>query len=92
MPNVEDELEVIDPLDNRVVDVSFTAREMYTVLESLYHDITNVPDEVLEIITYLENRLLDRNLPLSKTEFSSEYVNDHSDTEQYKRLAVWLSE
>ena len=90
--DLEEEVDVIDPLDSQVVDVSFTLRELYMVLNTLYFDTANPPLEVLEMIKYLEDRLLDTGHPASAGEVSSEYVNDHSDTEQYKRLAVWLGE
>ena len=52
-------VEILDPLDVAVVDVSFTAREIYTVLEALYFDTANDPYEVLGVIKYLEDRLQD---------------------------------
>lgn len=81
-----DTVEVLDPLDTEVVDVTFTARELYTVLESLYFDTANDPYKVLDLIKYLEGRLLDNDLPADRQEFDSNYVNDHSDNEQYKRI------
>ena len=90
MSNVlDDELvEVIDPLDSTVVDVAFTAREMYTVLNALYFDSANDPYKVLDLVRYLEERLLDSDLPSSIEEFDSEFLNNHTDNEQYKRIVL----
>lgn len=81
-----DTVEVLDPLDTEVVDVALTAREMYTVLEALYFDTANDPYKVLDLIKYLEGRLLDNDMPADRQSFDSEYLNDHSDNEQYKRI------
>lgn len=81
-----DTVEVLDPLDTEVVDVALTAREMYTVLEALYFDTANDPYKVLDLIKYLEGRLLDNDMPVDRQSFDSEYLNDHSDNEQYKRI------
>ena len=78
--------EVLDPLDTEVVDITLTARDMYLVLSALYFDKANPPLDNLELIKYLEGRLLDNNLPADRQEFDSEYINDHSDNEQYKRI------
>lgn len=79
-------VEVLDPLDSETVDVVFTARELYTLLDTLYFDVTNDPQEVLDLIKYLSDRLLDSDLPVDRTEFTSEYLNDHRENEQYKRI------
>ena len=84
--------EVLDPLDTEVIDIALTAREVYLVLNALYFDTTNAPTEVLDVVKYIENRLLDTDLPLTQEEFSSEYLNDHSDNEQYKRIIFATSE
>lgn len=81
-------VEVLDPLDTETIDATFTAREMYLVLSALYFDKANVPEDVLDVIKYLENRLLDNDLPLSQEEFDSEYLNDHTENEQYKRIVL----
>jgi len=87
----EEAVKVLDPLDSTVVDATFTARELYTVLDALYFDTSNIPEDVLDIIRYLEDRLLDNDLPLSRQEFKSDYINNHSENEQYKRIVLDLS-
>jgi hypothetical protein len=79
-------VEVLDPLDTEVVDVTFTAREIYTVLDALYFDTANDPYKVLDLIKYLQDRLLDNDMPIDRQEFDSEYLNDHKDNDQYKRI------
>ncbi len=85
-------VEVIDPLDSTVIDLTLTARESYALLEALYFDTKNEPTQVLELIKYLEDRLLDNEMPLSATEFDSEYVNTHYENEQYKRIVLHTKE
>jgi hypothetical protein len=89
MLEIDDEVvETLDPIDSTTVDVVFTARELYTVLDALYFDTSNDPYAVLDLVRYLEDRLLDNDLPSSRIEFDSEYVNNHTDNVQYKRIVL----
>jgi hypothetical protein len=88
----ETEVQVLDPLDTTVVDIALTAREAYLVLSALYFDTVNAPLEVLEVIKSIEGRLLDNELPVTQQEFDSEFINDHSDNEQYKRIIFGMPE
>jgi hypothetical protein len=81
-------LEVLDPLDTEVVEVTFTARDIYLVLEALYFDTSNDPLVVLDLVKYIEGVLLDSGMPASRIEFDSEYLNNHKENEQYKRIVL----
>lgn len=85
----EETVEVLDPLDTHVVDLTFTAREAYVLQEALYFDRNSDPLEVLEVLKYITDRLLDSGLPADREEFTSEYLNDHSENEQYKRMVFF---
>jgi hypothetical protein len=92
MDVLEDTVTEIAPIDTLCIDVTLTANEVYTVLESLYFDTSNPPLKVLDIIKYLEGRLLDNDMPADRQEFDSEYVNNHEDNEQYKRIIFGMPE
>jgi hypothetical protein len=81
-------VEMLDPLDTKLVDVAFTVRELQTVLDVLYFDTSHDPHEVLGVIKYLEDRMLDSGEDLSRQDFGSEYINDHTENEQYKRIVL----
>ena len=85
-------VEVLDPLDSTVLDVTLTAREVYSLLGALYFDTKNEPTQVLELIKYLEDRLLDNNMPSSPQEFDSDYIHNHYENEQYKRIVLHTKE
>lgn len=85
-------VEVLDPLDSTVLDVTFTAREVYSVLGALYFDTKNEPTQVLDLIKYLEDRLLDNDMPSSQQEFDSDYIHSHYENEQYKRIVLHTKE
>jgi hypothetical protein len=83
---LDEEIEVLDPLDSVTVDVTFTARELYTILDTLYFDTNNPPNDVLDLVKYLGDRLLDNDLPVDRQSFDSEYLHNHEENEQYKRI------
>lgn len=85
-------VEVLDPLDSTALDVTLTAREMYTLLGALYFDSKNEPTQVLDLIKYLEGRLLDNDMPLDQQEFDSDYIHSHYENEQYKRIVLHTKE
>jgi hypothetical protein len=88
----EAEVEVLDPLDTTVIDIALTAKEVYMVLSCLYFDTVNPPLDVLELIKDIEGRLLDNDLPVTQQEFDSEYLNNHEDNPQYKRIIFGMPE
>jgi hypothetical protein len=86
---LEETVEVLEPLDTHVIDLTLTAREAYVLQETLYFDKNSDPYEVLDLLKYITDRLLDCGLPADREEFTTEYVNDHSDNEQYKRMVFF---
>lgn len=86
------DIEVIDPIDTEVVDVTLTAREAYIVLNALYTCNSDAPEDVYDVVKYIEDRLLDNNLPLTPEDFDHEYLHTHPDDEAYKRISIWEME
>jgi hypothetical protein len=61
---------------------------VYNILDAMYDNEVNKPDDNWSVITYLEDRLLDLDLPLAREEWETN-VTSHPENEQYKRLVYW---
>lgn len=71
-----------------LVDCALDPKMVYDILDALYENVVNKPEDNWEAITYLEDRLLDLNMPLAREVYETE-VGVHPENEQYKRLIYW---
>lgn len=55
-----------------LVDAYLEPRIIYTILDALYDDTFNKPEDNMEAIDYLEGRLMDLDLPLNRESYESE--------------------
>lgn len=71
-----------------LVDCALEPKMVYDILDALYENVVNKPEDNWDAITYLEDRLLDLDLPLAREVWESGNY-DHPENEQYKRLVYW---
>lgn len=87
-------IEEVSPFDSHTVDITFTAGEVYTILESLYTDTVNSPLQVLDLTTYIEQVMLDKGYPCDSADFEAKFIDgrkvvvEHEENEQYKRIVL----
>jgi hypothetical protein len=58
-----------------LVDCSLDPEMIYNILDALYSDTYNEPLNNLDIINYLEGRLMDADLPLDRTVYEEQLVS-----------------
>jgi hypothetical protein len=47
-----------------------TPEMVYTILDALYREYSDTPDEDLDAIRYIEKRLAEQDLPLTRDEYA----------------------
>jgi hypothetical protein len=58
-----------------LIDCSLEPTMIYNILDALYSDSYNEPLDNLDIINYLEGRLMDADLPLDRTIYEEQLVS-----------------
>lgn len=55
-----------------LVELMPTPEMVYTILDALYREYSDTPDEDLDAIRYIEKQLVAQDLPLTRDEYSSD--------------------
>lgn len=55
-----------------LVELMPTPEMVYTILDALYRDYSDTPDEDLDAIRYIEKHLVEQGLPLTRDEYVSD--------------------
>lgn len=71
-----------------LVDVSLTPEQAYIVLEALYEtEGLFKPEDTKDVIDYIENRMIDAELPLSIEEYQDEVKSPEDNT--WKSVSIF---
>lgn len=55
-----------------LVELMPTPEMVYTILDALYRDYSDTPEQDLDAIRYIEKRLVEQDLPLSRGEYEGD--------------------
>lgn len=70
-----------------LVDMYLEPKVIYTILDALYEDTYNTPEDNMEVIDYLEGRLMDLDLPLNRDAYDSESKSPENNT--WKQVSIF---
>ena len=70
------EIRYIEQHENKpMVDLCLTAQHTYLILDALYENALMLPEEAMHLAEYIENRLIDHDLPLNSLTFEAEQAH-----------------
>lgn len=55
-----------------LVELMPTPEMVYTILDALYRDYSDTPEQDLDAIRYIEKRLVEQDLPLDRSEYEGD--------------------
>lgn len=75
-----------EPTSLTLVDMAPEPVMVYIMLDALYEQQTSHPEEVMDVIDYLEGRLTDYELPYTREEYEERFVSPENT--RWKRVAL----
>ena len=87
MPSVETKYIEIHENES-LVDLCLSANHTYLILNALYDNAMSLPEEAMHLAEYIENRLIDHDLPLNSVAYEEEKA--HPEMSVWKQVTPFI--